>query len=30
MTMDYNKVWEVMNDLESAFNNIVTIESLVG
>ncbi len=29
MTMEYNKVWEVMNDLESAFNNIVTIESLV-
>lgn len=28
--MDYHKVWEVMNDLESAFNNIVTIESLVG
>lgn len=30
MTMEYHKVWEVMNDLESAFNNIVTIESLVG
>ena len=27
--MDYQKTWEVMNDLEESFNRIVTIETLV-
>ena len=27
--MDYQKTWEVMNDLEDSFNRIVTIETLV-
>ena len=27
--MDYQKTWEVMNDLETSFNQIVTIETLV-
>ena len=27
--MDYQKTWEVMNDLEESFNRIITIETLV-
>ena len=27
--MDYQKTWEVMNELEESFNRIVTIETLV-
>ena len=27
--MDYQKTWEVMNDLETSFNRIITIETLV-
>ncbi len=29
MTMDYQKTWEVMSDLEAAFNKIVTVEFMV-
>ena len=27
--MDYQKTWEVMNDLETSFNRIITIETLI-
>jgi len=27
--MNYNKTWEVMNDLEESFNNIVSIEFMI-
>ena len=27
--MDYQKTWEVMNELEESFNRIVTIETLI-
>ena len=29
MTIDYQKTWEVMSDLEQAFNKIATVEFMV-